>query len=350
MADDEKIVAFEAGFMQLGFTMLPNVVLLNSRLAVGSRLLYATLAHYARQSDKAWPGQERIAVHMGVSERSIRTYLRELEEHELVKTLSRRTAAGARVSNLYRLLTPSAEMVAEVQRQILPPAPADIAASQRQDLPGKKTQVEEEAGEEESATGTAADGALFAVDPPPPSPAPAPAKPADPDEADIERVWAHYVQVFGDRLRIKELTDPRRRTLKKALKAVGGDVDVMIQAINGLQSYRKANPGGSKDVSLDAIFSTGPHESRSLTDKIEWWASQADSGNRGGSDNLAEHPAAIRDKVKRYRLLVVEMHQSPHLSGVRERGRGAMEWLKTQAHEEPIIEDDQVVGWRRLEA
>lgn len=220
------------------------------------------------------------------------------------------------------------------------------------DRSSRKEEGTEEREEQQLAATSAAGDQLFAVpaDPGPSSPAPAPAKPADPAEADIERVWAHYVQVFGDRLRIKELTDPRRRALKKAHKAVGGDVDVMIQAINGLQSYRKANPGGSKDVSLDAVFSTGPHESRSLTDKIEWWASQADSGNRGGSDNLAEHPAAIRDKVKRYRLLVVEMHQSPHLSGVRERGRGAMEWLKNQAHEEPIIENDQVIGWRRIEA
>jgi Helix-turn-helix domain len=178
--------------------------------------------------------------------------------------------------------------------------------------------------------------------------APAEAPAPDPLEEKLNDVWDTYVNVFGDRLSIKGLTPPRRRTLIAALKATDNDTEVMKRAIFGLKSYRERNPHGSKDVSLDAIFRTGPHSHRTLTEQIEFWAGQApeESGKGGHSDNLAKHPPAVRAKVKRHRLQVVEMYQSPHLSGVKERGENALAWLKQQANEEPIIEEGRVTGWK----
>jgi hypothetical protein len=175
---------------------------------------------------------------------------------------------------------------------------------------------------------------------PPASPTPEPSS----DDAKVQEVWDHYVAVFGDRLRVKELTSPRRRILSKALKAVGGNVEVMKLAINGLKSYRTAHPDGSQNVGLDVIFETGPHSRSNLTEQIEWWADQA--ADEAMIDPSV--PSVQRDRIIRRRLLVVEMHQRPDDTGARERGEQALEWLRAHAKEEPVVIDGRVDSWRKV--
>lgn len=163
----------------------------------------------------------------------------------------------------------------------------------------------------------------------------------------IEAVWEHHVALFGDRLRIRSLTDPRIRSIRKALRAVGGDAEVLKAASLGLQSYRRANPSGSRDVSIDTIFSTGPHSTRSLTDQIEWWAKQAESD---GKSTLPGVPSALQDRINRRRLQVVEMHQKPADTAARERGEEALAWLKEEAHLAPVVEDGRVTSWVKVTA
>jgi hypothetical protein len=61
----------------------------------------------------------------------------------------------------------------------------------------------------------------------------------------IESVWTHYVERFGDRLRIKTLTPPRARMIRKALIAVDAEndadaaVNICNAATDGLSSYRQ---------------------------------------------------------------------------------------------------------------
>jgi hypothetical protein len=63
-----------------GFTQLPKYVLRDKRLSFGARLTYAVLLSYAWQEDSCFPGQERMAVDLGATDRSVRTFLTELKE------------------------------------------------------------------------------------------------------------------------------------------------------------------------------------------------------------------------------------------------------------------------------
>lgn len=322
----EKIVSFESEWVNRGFTQFWNVVLLNGRLSIGARMLWATLAYYARQSDQAWPGQERIAVTMGVGERTVRTYLRELEDSGLVTTKRRMSR-----SNLYRLHDPSPAYMAEVDRQMLPPGEAESADE-------KKTQDEEDA---EGNKRTEGDGGRAAATPgaspqslpgmePPVSPEQRASGAQGPREAALQGVWSHYVAVFGHKLRIKELTPPRSRTISKALSAVGAGPDadeeqinaardLCIAAIDGLASYRSKNTSGSQDVSISVIFETGPHSRSSLTDQIEWWAKQAaDQASLPPSI-----PSVHRERVMELVVAVLKLERQSVSDSVRERGEQA---------------------------
>lgn len=341
---DEKTVAFDDDWFQRGFTMLPNAVLLNGHLSLGARLFYAVLVHYARQTEECWPSQPRVAVNLGVSERSLRTYLRELEDCRLVRTVAR---PGR--SNVYRLSMPDAAYMADLDRQGTPAnisgTPADSADRSR------STEEEKRLRRDEPITPTPEGDlgeTLFTVDPTPSSP---PAEPVGDLHAPIGELFNHHVLVFGDRLRIKTLTPPRYRMLAKALKATGADTDgatslaLCKRAIDGLRMYRAAHPDGSQDVSLSTIFETGPHSGRNLTDQIEFWASQADSGR---ADIGPEVPSVLHARVTQRRLAVVEMHSKPGDEFAEQRGMDAMRWLREQIGEEPVVEDGKVTGWRKV--
>jgi hypothetical protein len=82
-----------------GFTMVPNFLLTNKKLSVGGKLAYAMLLKYAWSDDACYPGQQKLADDMGAGERSIRTYLKELEDEGLLEVTQR----GLGKTNLYRL-------------------------------------------------------------------------------------------------------------------------------------------------------------------------------------------------------------------------------------------------------
>jgi hypothetical protein len=82
-----------------GFTQVPNHVLVSALLSPGAKLTYAMLLKYAWQNDYCFPGQERLAKDMGVTDRSVRTYLHELEAQRFVAIKQR----GLGKPNLYEL-------------------------------------------------------------------------------------------------------------------------------------------------------------------------------------------------------------------------------------------------------
>jgi hypothetical protein len=82
-----------------GFTQVPNFILTNPKLSVGAKLAYAMLLKYAWQDEACFPGQAKLAEDMGSGERSVRTYLKELETAELLEIKQR----GLGKTNLYRL-------------------------------------------------------------------------------------------------------------------------------------------------------------------------------------------------------------------------------------------------------
>jgi len=82
-----------------GFTQVPNFILTKKDISVGAKLAYAMLLKYARADDACFPGQIRLAKDMGAAERSVRTYLKELETANFLEIKQR----GLGRTNLYRL-------------------------------------------------------------------------------------------------------------------------------------------------------------------------------------------------------------------------------------------------------
>jgi len=93
-----KLIGADAATKR-GFTMVPNFILTHTKLNVGAKLTYAMLLKYAWQNDHCFPGQKKLAEDMGAGERSIRTYLKELEEFGYLKIKQR----GLGKTNLYEL-------------------------------------------------------------------------------------------------------------------------------------------------------------------------------------------------------------------------------------------------------
>ena len=84
---------------QKGWTGVPNFILESKEITAGAKLIYAMLLKYARELDECFPGQKRLAKDMGHSERSIRTWLNELERVGLISIKQR----GQGRSNLYTI-------------------------------------------------------------------------------------------------------------------------------------------------------------------------------------------------------------------------------------------------------
>ena len=82
-----------------GFTQVPNFLLDSNRVSPGAKLAYALLLRYAWQNDYCYPSQQRLAADMGVTPRSLITYLQELQKVDWIKVERR----GQGKSNVYEL-------------------------------------------------------------------------------------------------------------------------------------------------------------------------------------------------------------------------------------------------------
>ena len=84
---------------RFGFTQVPNFLLTNKELSVGGKLAYAMLLKYAWTDNACFPGQLKLAEDMGAGERSVRSYLKELEDAGFLEVTQR----GLGKTNLYKL-------------------------------------------------------------------------------------------------------------------------------------------------------------------------------------------------------------------------------------------------------
>lgn len=82
-----------------GFTQVPNYVLRSDEISPGAKLTYAMLLSYAWQNDFCFPGQARLADDIGVTDRSVRTYLKELQQKRYLDIKQQ----GLMKPNLYEL-------------------------------------------------------------------------------------------------------------------------------------------------------------------------------------------------------------------------------------------------------
>jgi hypothetical protein len=106
-----------------GFTQVPNFVLTQKELSVGAKLAYAMLLKYAWGDQACYPGQLKLAEDMGAAERSVRTYLKELETVGILEIRQR----GLGKTNLYRL-----HLTVPKTGNRRQPSPANFAGQHRQ--------------------------------------------------------------------------------------------------------------------------------------------------------------------------------------------------------------------------
>src|ERR1700689_1899595 len=88
-----------------GFTQVPNFILTNESISVGAKLAYAMLLKYAWGDDACFPGQIKLAQDMGATDRSVRTYLKELESADLLE-ITQRGLGKTNLSRLHLTITP----------------------------------------------------------------------------------------------------------------------------------------------------------------------------------------------------------------------------------------------------
>ena len=78
---------------------MPNIILREKSLTVGAKAVYACLLSYAWQDPTCFPGQGKMAGDLGVSKRSVITFLKELERAGYLEKVRR----GLGKTNVYVL-------------------------------------------------------------------------------------------------------------------------------------------------------------------------------------------------------------------------------------------------------
>lgn len=98
----ERNIVFQARdpVVAEGFTQVPNFILRSPTLSVGAKLAYAMFLSYAWHNDFCFPGQEKLAEHIGVSRQSVVAFIKQLEREGLVQVKRR----GLGKTNLYTVL------------------------------------------------------------------------------------------------------------------------------------------------------------------------------------------------------------------------------------------------------
>jgi biotin operon repressor len=82
-----------------GFTQVPNFILKNGALSLGAKVTYAMFLHYTWHNDSCFPGQERLAEDMGMSQSRVSEFIKELQTAELIEI----TRRGQGRTNLYKI-------------------------------------------------------------------------------------------------------------------------------------------------------------------------------------------------------------------------------------------------------
>lgn len=308
--------------------------------ARGNRLLVLViLADTSNDDGVAWPKIATVARKSRLSERGVQKIIKELEAIGELRVYEGGFLDGKNQSSTYHVLTGRTKFTTPERENVhLPPEPRFTPGGEHG---GTTENHQKEPSVERPTEGDGASAAASGVSPqslpglePPVPPEQSASGAQGPREAALRGVWSHYVAVFGHKLRIKDLTPPRSRTISKALSAVGAGpdadetaiyaaMDLCIAAIDGLASYRSKHTSGSTDVSISVIFETGPHSRSSLTDQIEWWAKQAaDQASLPPSI-----PSVHRERVMEMTVAVLKLERESVSDSVRERGEQAMQIL-----------------------
>ena len=82
-----------------GFTQVPNFILKNAELSLGAKVTYSMFLQYAWHNDSCFPGQDRLAADMGLTQGRVSQFIKELQEANLIDI----TRRGLGKTNLYKI-------------------------------------------------------------------------------------------------------------------------------------------------------------------------------------------------------------------------------------------------------
>lgn len=82
-----------------GFTQVPNFILRDPNIGLGAKVAYSMFLHFAWNNDSCFPGQDRLAHHMGMSVSRVNEFIKELEAAGLIEI----TRRGQGKTNLYKV-------------------------------------------------------------------------------------------------------------------------------------------------------------------------------------------------------------------------------------------------------
>jgi Helix-turn-helix domain len=84
---------------QGGFTQVPNFILRSQSISMGAKMAYAMFLSYAWHNDHCFPGQDRLAVDMGLGRSTVTAFVSELQRSGFV-SIQRR---GQGKTNIYTI-------------------------------------------------------------------------------------------------------------------------------------------------------------------------------------------------------------------------------------------------------
>src|SRR5580704_5669786 len=82
-----------------GFTQVPNFILRDSDISLGAKVAYSMFLHFDWYNEGCFPGQNRLAGHMGMSVSRVNEFIKELEAAGLIEI----TRRGQGRTNLYKV-------------------------------------------------------------------------------------------------------------------------------------------------------------------------------------------------------------------------------------------------------
>jgi Helix-turn-helix domain len=83
-----------------GFVQIPNFILKDPSLSVGAKVAYSMFISYAWHNKSCFPGQERLALDMGMSRSRVTEFIGELEKAGLV-SIQRRGQGKTNIYNIH---------------------------------------------------------------------------------------------------------------------------------------------------------------------------------------------------------------------------------------------------------
>jgi GntR family transcriptional regulator len=246
-------------------------------LSLGQKATLLALADHADAEGSCYPGQVRLAKMIGASQRSVRTYLAQLERMALIERRQRRRADGSRTSDGYQLLMPQAATLAAHEQ---PTGNADrtdrqVPLGTPEDLAGHELAVESTGEPEGTSTTTSTS---------------TPEREAkDSTAAAPPSKYAPFLRIWDEERRelpaVTRFTNKRRKALDAVLKELGTEAEATFRdAARNVahdEFWNKRRYGFDNLVPLKVVEKAEAWRSRGAA----WSGADAGPTHRGAATN-----------------------------------------------------------------